>query len=396
MDVKLFVEKYIRGELKNFATCGNWNVINWGGMDVLQYQTDLTKNTRQWSGDKYVRSTEKVQDKPERIAYRLADGSILFNSNQLVYAVKYSYGHKLNDRGTGQTDQQIQLEAAGCIPIPFMIFDQIPGADIRDFSFVVKPKPETIIEKVLDGYGRYDTDKKETVYDYRDRSRHFSGACVFKILEDYFLFDIDRKEIRENKIFNPFISKLPVPVETIEQAYQALMPDEVRKAISEGIPVKRQGEYFFIFYSEENPVKVELTDEEKQILRFPPSRNGYGIRDTTHTDGRFIWLDEDTKPFGDTDPLDTPEKQEFQKYALRYKVVREKERGMRTVPGTLSKNGSSGSHSVEKYVSLDGIVYVSGLIKQSRREHGDLILTGWYRVYANTGVQNWTITGKID
>lgn len=397
MDVHAFVEKYIRGELKEYDRCGNWNMINWGGMDVLQYQTDITKNTRQWIGDQYVRSTEKVQKEPERIAYRLTDGSILFNSNQLVYAVKYSWGNKLNNRGTGQTDQQIQLERAGCVPIPFMIFDQIPGADVRDFSWVVKPKPETIIEKVRDGY-EYNPVTKNHEDKFRDHSRHFSGACVFKILEDYFLFDIDRHEITENKIFNPFISKLPVPVETIDQAYRALMPDEVKEAITAGIEVRRQGEYFFVFHSPDNPAKVELTDEEKKILKFKPSRNGFRIPNTGHSRTAGLWDNwDDTLPFRDYEKIpDTQEAREFQKYAIKYKEIQDKLDGANAKPGTLSKNDQSGSHKVEKFIQSDGITYVSGKIEQSRREHGDLILTGWYRVYANTGVQNWTITGKID
>lgn len=395
MDVKQFVERYIRGELKNGSVCGNWHMINWGGMDVLQYFSTTGPEVREYNRVTDQREYSR-QKEPERIAYRLLDGSILFNSNQLVYAVKYSWGNKLNNRGTGQTDQQIQLERAGCIPIPFMIFEEIPGADVRDFSWVVKPKSETIIERVPDGY-RWDESIKKSVQNYKDRSRHFSGACVFKILEEYFLFDIDRHEITENKIFNPFISKLLYPVETIDQAYKSLMPIEVEKAISAGIEVKRQGEYFFVFHSSDTPANVKLTDKEKKILRFIPSRNGFGILNSSENDlNRPFDRWDDCTSFYPNYPLNTPAKKEFQKYALMYEEVQKKKEGMSSKSGTLSKNDSSGSHTVEKFIQLDGITYASGTIKQSRREHGDLTLTGWYRVYANTGVQNWTITGKID
>lgn len=89
-----------------------------------------------------------------------------------------------------------------------------------------------------------------------ERDSHFIGAMVFKITArsgrgksksaDHFLFDIDRNDLKEG-VFNPFLSKLPSPVRTIEEAYDLLKPQEVRDAERFlKSPCPRQGEWFFI------------------------------------------------------------------------------------------------------------------------------------------------------
>jgi hypothetical protein len=93
--------------------------------------------------------------------------------------------------------------------------------------------------------------------------------------------------------------------------------------------------------------------------------------------------------------LTTPNRIAFNTALSKYQKVAEKIRVMLPQAGTLGKSSSS-SHRVEQYLELDGKVYVSGRISQSRRQHADLNLTGWYTVVPNTGVFSWTITGKVD
>jgi hypothetical protein len=142
-----------------------------------------------------------------------------------------------------------------------------------------------------------------------------------------------------------------------------------------------------------------LTDAEMNVLRHPPSRIGFGIMPTNER--RMAFVSDDRAPLGDKvsggEPvvLDTPEKQAFQKEALEYKRVLDKYNETSAQPGTLGKSASA-SHEVEKYLKVGEDVYASGIVKQSRRQHGDLLLNGWYKVVANTGTISWTITGNID
>lgn len=386
-----FLKQYVNGTLGKQTKCGNWSVMNWGNMDVLQYFSENGGEHRGWR--------HKEQTEPERIAYKLTDGSVIFNANELEFAVTYSYGRKTNRFGN-QTDAQRWLEELGATPIPFTLFDEVEGADVRDFSWVFKPTKENV--KVIDHRERRNANG-DLITEPIVTLRHFVGACLFMIGDETFLFDVDRQELNHG-IFNPFLTKLPKKATTIDEAYAILMPGEVREAIANGIEVVRQGEFYFVKHSDECPVKPDLTDEERQILKFPPSRIGYGIIQPgqgTNT----MWRREDVAPFGGNYPentvddlntlLDTPEKREFQKAALKYKVVFDKLMAGSATSGTLGKS-STGSHSVEKYVKVGEDAYASGKVSQQRRQHADLNLNGWYKVIPNTGVLSWTITGKID
>jgi len=371
MIVQEFIESYVKGELGRKTVCGCWSVINWGNMDVLQY------------------TPSDKPDEHERIAYRLQDGSVLSNANRLEYVGRrFAWGSERHRWGT-EEPEQAWLQRAGAVPLPFTLFNEVPEMDVRDFEWIAKPTAERIKEIIPPAYkGQPST----------ERIRHFSGACLFAIGKDTYLFDIDRQEIKEHGIFNAFLTKLPKRVSTVEEAYDVLIPDEVREADENNVEVKRQGEFFFIKYSDECPIKPDLTDEEMVVLRHPPSRIGYGI---SPVGGRTIFVSDDRAPFGDGDnggevaKLDTPEKQAFQKEALEYKRVMEKYEQTSAKPGVLGKS-ASGSHNVEKYLKIGEDVFASGIIKQNRRQHGDLVLNGWYKVVANTGTISWTITGDID
>jgi hypothetical protein len=366
MTVEEFLEAYVKNTLGKKTKCGSrWSVVKEGEMEILTY------------------TPSDYPEESEQVAYKLADGSVLSNANRLEYVGRrFAWGRERSRWGREEAPEQRWLQASGAIPIPFTLFKEA-NMDIKDFKWVVKPVAEDVI--VI---------RPPAVYGGKPQRirRHFSGACLFSIGEDTFLFDIDRQEIQANNIFNPFVTKLPKKASSIQEAYDILMPDEVREAIADGVEVLRQGEFFFIKHSDEFPLKVEMTDEEKKILRNPPSRFGYGIGDLT---GRLTFTDDDRAPFKDDEAIDTPEKQDFQKAALEYKIVADKYIQISARPGTLGKS-ATGSHTVERYIKDGEIVYASGTIKQSRREHGDLKLTGWYRVAANTGTISWTIRGEID
>jgi hypothetical protein len=365
MTAQEFIVGFVKGTLGRKTKHDRWSIIRWGNMDVLQY------------------THPDNPDLPEHFAYKLQDGSIISNANRLEYiGRKYAWGREVDSRRT-RVEEQEWIEDAGSVPIPFTLFKEAM-MDVRDFSWVVKPVAEDVMISRPPVYG----EGKEWVKE----PRHFSGACIFAIDKEMYLFDIDRQEIQEHNIFNPFVTKLSQQVKTILEAYDILMPDEVKKAIADGIDVKRQGEFFFIKCFDTSPIRVELTTEETAILRNPPSRFGYGITENTP---RFEYASADRSPFEKDVNLDTPEKKEYQKAALKYKKVADKYAVGLSKPGTLGKS-ATGSHSVEKYIKLEEDTYASGKISQNRRQHGDIYLTGWYKVVANTGTISWTITGDID
>ena len=389
-----WIEKYVKGQIAENKKHGNWFTYWCGGFIILAYNAHKTDRQYDYDRHKYIVTKGQI-DGTEIVAYRHEEtGQVIFNANELQYAGRaVMYGNRRRTWGDQNPVQEL-IEKCGGIPLPFSLFTET-GFDIRDFGWIVKPTSETVTENIIGSRYNDKTNKNEP-YVIRTQPRHFTGACIFTIEKNYYLFDIDRQEIADHKIFNPFIVRLPSPADTIEKAYDLLMPGEVRQAITAGTDVRRQGEYFFIRVSDECPVQVELTPEETRILKYPPSRTGFNLSG----DEDMVWLRDDTRPFkqGDIPPANmagTPEYEEFQTAALRYKEVSEKARGLRAIPGELGK-GTSATHKVEKFVKIGEIAYVSGKVEQSRRQHGDLILSGWYRVVPNTGVISWQITGKID
>lgn len=362
-----FIERFAKGTLGKQTKHGCWSVYWWGGFEVLNY------------------TPSDVPDEHEIVAYRRVEGGeVLSNSNQLTYVGRqFAWGNEVSRWGRGtQHHSQEYLEKLGAVPIPFTLFTET-DLDVRDFEWVVKPTAEDVHLKIpIVSYGM-----SENEVQYRHQTNHFSGGCVFAIGDDHYLFDIDRQEI-DHGIFNPFITKLPAKVSSIEEAYDVLVPTEVRTANRNGVDVQRQGEFFFIKHSDECPVKPELSEEEMQILRFKPSRIGFGV-----STGRASVFD-DSEPFRDDEEL-TPVMQEYQVMATRYKEVRVKYMNSIAIRGNLGKS-STGSHKVEKFVKKDDVTYASGKISQERRQHADLILNGWYIVVGNTGTISWTISGDID
>ncbi len=365
MLVSEFMEGYMKNTLGKKTKEGNWGVINWGHMDVLQY---------------YPSDVPKAS---EDVAYRLPGGEVVVNANRLKYVGKsMAWGNEAR-WATEQNQRKIQsfLENLGGILLPFTLFSET-GMDIRDFEWVQKPIPggETVKIKEKENHYFNEFDR------YVIRERHFVGAMVFKIGNEFILFDIDRKEI-ENGIFNAFIVKLPEPVGSVEEAYKSLRPQEVKDATEKGVDVQRQGEFFFIKVGDECPVKVMLTDEELRILRHPPSKWGFGLAVNRG------WIDDSSEITGKEEL--TPLEEEYQREAKAYNEVRLKFESITPTGGTISSVASAG-HEAESYVLVDGTYYVRGKVKHSRREHGELNLEGWYKVVSNRAVQSFTIRGEID
>lgn len=365
MTVKDFIYRFARGELNNWRRCGNWRVReDWDGNQVLVFKTK-----------RFLPSGENAE---EPVAWHLIDGTTIGNGNILRLAAS-----RILRNADGLRDGQVHLMNAGATLIPFTLFSEA-SLNVGDFKWIVRPKEEMTKRQQF----RWNNNTRRSEPYLVDQ--HFSGACVFEVDGHCFLFDIDRKEQAESGIFNPFLCELPHVVSSIEEAYEALKPDEVVEAEKNGVPVKRQGEFFFVFKSEDTPDVGVLSEEEKQVLRWPPSRFG------------FLMNSEDKDTYSDSRPLNyipsTPDEVAFNTAALRYEQVY-KRSTMMIVRSTWleANNNGTRSHRVTNGVMLeDGSTVVSGTACHSGREHADLELQGWWTVVKNTALKSVTVTGNVD
>jgi hypothetical protein len=259
------------------------------------------------------------------IALRLTrpSGDLFIGNSSILPLIGRSvtYGNEHLNRSV----QPVQTRLSRYITmIPFSVFTEA-NLDLTQIEVLDKGPEETVtrIEQ------KWDARKKEDVP--VDVEVHFTGASVFRVENKTFLFDIDRREI-EHKIFNAFLVELTKPVATVKEAYDSLMPDEVKQALKKGLDVKRQGEWFFI------PVKGEF-----EPVKARPNR----------------W-----------------DKKQFEPLTLRAGENR---------PNTASKYHVDGKTQL-----------VSGLVEHSGREHANLVLKGWYKPVVNTSIQSFTLTGDVD
>lgn len=365
MTVQDFIYGFVQGTLNKKRRCGNWSVReDWHGNHVLVYRT---------KGISFNNTPVE-----EMVAWHLIDGTTIGNGNILRLAAS-----RILRNADGLRDGQVHLMNAGATLIPFTLFTEA-SLNVGDFKWIVRPKEEM-------------TKRQQFCWNNNTRrsepylvDQHFSGACLFEVDGHCFLFDIDRKEQAESGIFNPFLCELPHVVSSIEEAYQALKPPEVVEAEEKGVLVKRQGEFFFVFKSEECPEAGTLTEAEKVILRYPPSRFG------------FLMNTNDKDTYSDSRPLNyipsTPDEVAFNTAALRYERVYMRSSMMivRKVWLEANNNGTR-SHSVTYGLMLeDGSTVVSGTACHSEREHADLELQGWWTVVKNTALKSVTVTGSVD
>lgn len=414
--VQEFIEMFARGVLGKKRKLRNWQVEEVDDQQDLYFfnkHSGVTKLTytgtagvekmprnRGWS---YSRPTHTRRISTETIAYRYPDGSILYNANVLWIATRKANGVAIHDHE--RSNVQIYFDGLGAKPLPFTIFRESGTRDdiaALHLKVIMQGSPETVQRKTgrryIDAIWRRVTEEngsttrimeKEGYYEDVIQDEHFIGACIYEIDGTYYLFDYDRKEQAENKIFNPFVVELPGPADDFDEAYALLMPDEVKKAKASGIEVQRQGEFFFILHSKESPVKIVLSEEEEKIIRYPPSWAGFMYR-RSESMGR-----DDSKPCEPEEGESLTELQkEFNAASERFWEVRNRVDSMIPIQVVI---GGMTHHTASCGVrDENGVLYVTGTISHTNREHGDLTLLGWWKVVSNTAVRSVTIQGRID
>jgi hypothetical protein len=263
--------------------------------------------------------------------------------------------------------------------IPFSVFQEA-DLNLATYNELDSTGEETVTRKVQNP--KWSSWKKDaTVPEFIEEMVHFMGARLFSVESNIdlgnkkikFLFDIDRKEI-DNKIFNPFLVQVPengTPITSINQAYDCLMPNEVKDAIANGKHVKRQGEWFFI-PTETNPLSqiASLTEEQ---------RKEYALALAIKDQGR--WNNTLTEMLGEE--------------------LTEKYKNIGNIPESAVKRmelraGKNRPNHAEKGINTGGKSYVKGKVEHSGREHADIVLEGWHIALPNTAIDSFTITGDID
>lgn len=348
---------------------GNFKIV--GGKETpreLIYQTV--------SNDSYSQSKETLTDV---IATTLPSGKVLGNASILpLIGRQVSYGNENLNRSV--TKIQTLMEGRKEFDsIPFSVFQEAK-LNLTTYTELDSTGEENVTRKVQNP--KWSSWKKdETVPEFIEETVHFMGARLFSVESNTdlgdkkikFLFDIDRKEI-DNQIFNPFLVQVPengTPITSIDQAYDCLMPNEVKDAIANGEHVKRQGEWFFI-PTKTNPLSkiAGLTEEQRKEYALAMAIKKQSNWDTTLSEMLGEELTEKYKNIG---------------YIPDVGVKRMELRA-----------GKNRPNHAEKGLNSDGISYVKGKVSHSGREHADIVLDGWHIALPNTAIDSFTITGDID
>lgn len=293
----------------------------------------------------------------------MQDGKRCYIGNSSILSLIGAEMHYGNESKNNRVTV-IQRVLERMIPmVPFSALEQAK-LDVRKTRFVERGNAEVIKRKVITEKYDYKSGKniKTTSVEYV----HFTGASLLKVDGSYFLFDVDRREIK-HQIFNPFLAEIPGKPKSIAEAYELLKPKAVKDAEKKGLEVLRQGEWFFI--KTKAPKLPKLSTED--------------ILSALTLDG--MW--------GNAKDLliRTIGKDAHKKMVKRAKQV------LNVLPRRFTlKAGENRPNHAQLGVVVNGETLVSGYVEHSGREHAKLVLNGWYKAIPNTAIKSVTVTGDID
>ena len=190
-------------------------------------------------------------------------------------------------------------------------------------------------------YGGQDEDDPT----YTSGCWHVLGAALIRRADQDFLCSLDEGQY--------FVAQLPHAVNTIDQAFNALKPNDVRRAERQGVPVLRQGEWFFI------PTGLDHAGFAQRV----------GLTKTKLLDlAKIVPLPQRQRPNQDVD--------------------------------TRSRN----KHCCRQFFVVGEGIYTYGQVyhrngwnNRVTNEHRTLKLGDqWHKVCLNTEVASWTVGGRFD
>lgn len=361
---------------------------NWGNFrikgNVIEYISN--KYSSHWDNEqnKYVSNPDPITNV---IAIKTKQGKLLGNASILPLVGQTSAWGNTQSNWRQTVIQELMEKSGRFQMIPFNVLQEAK-LDVETFETLEDKGAETIQRNRPnpeynrnDEYNAKGKGEPYTIPKEVAESTHFIGAQLFSVSGTKFLFDIDRVEITHG-IFNPFLVEIPDEnnvVNTVAEAYEMLIPSEVKQSIREGKDVKRQGEWFFT-PTEFNPTIpptdgsiIVVTEEDKVKLKVYRN-NDYGTKKENLT---AIWGEEEIK-------------------RLETLIVVERN-GDPYEPKPMSlRAGPNRPNSAEMGLNRDGVSYVKGKISHTGREHKTIELEGWHTAQPNTAIKSFTITGDID
>lgn len=306
------------------------------------------------------------------------DGKTLYLGNSSILPLigrTVAYGNENRNRSETEI-QRIMTRDVDFQMIPFVVFDQA-GLDLKEFVLIERGQAETLNHKVQ--VNNWTNKGNKTTF--KVEQRHFTGASLFKVSsnpsfdskkgnqpfpkteEKYYLFDVDRREVKHD-IFNPFLAQVPGKPKSIKEAYELLKPKAVVEAEKKGLKVLRQGEWFFI---PTNAPKIKKLSEIEKMKVLSSGR--FGLNEEL---AKLLKVQAD-------------------------KLKKEAEKLLEGIPRQQNlQAGNSRPNTVEMLLKQGKEIFCSGNVSHTGREHADLKLKGWYKAVANTSTQNVTVTGDID
>lgn len=131
------------------------------------------------------------------------------------------------------------------IIIPFSALNQAVGS-INNYNKI------KVIESIVSENIPYEY--KNSKGELKIGYHHTLGGSVFKFEDRYFISGIDPTGV--NNLY--FLTELVRPVDSFEDAIEALKPEIVRNAEQNEIEVKRQGEWFFIKTDKQCDANIDI------------------------------------------------------------------------------------------------------------------------------------------
>lgn len=236
---------------------------------------------------------------------------------------------------TGKHQSYVQrgVPANMKIEIPFSALDEA-GIPYREILVVDKEESRYIeVERKVDGV-------KEMV------RTHLMGSTLFRHKDRLFLSGID--ETAKDLWNGFFLTEVEGNPTTVSEAYESMMPEEVKLAIEEGEEVLRQGEYFFVKVSYKYDLDFLSTIEKGKQADYPLRKNHPLSHKTRDANLEGTWRYHDSR------------------------------------------------HVVTNYANIAGDIFAKGTCRHKGGEHKMLKLDGWHRVYENIQKKSWTAQGRVD
>jgi hypothetical protein len=356
----------------------------------------------------------------------------------LFNASRITYGQSWRD----QQEPQRVAEDAGAIPVPFetVVAKEHADMDLAKLKLVHWAGSERMYIPPINRNSSH----------FHVVDRHFAGATIVRVDQQHFLFDTDRQEL-ESFGFNPFFAQLSGTATTIEDAYVQLQPAPVREAAEAGKEIRRQGEFFFVRVDDEEVrSKVAKTDCDKFFFDQLTERlklmgaavincdrvttakdvDAYVRKCAQQNKGMMIGgedrasdilqdyrarLKERVGPASANPPAKDPTVRPNSPYYrgsgashsdthmnFLYEELVHRSRQDNRILFQARIGSETGGRWTRQHVATgvfnpsEDVAYAIGAVIHTGREHKHCYLPGWYRVYPNTAIVNFTVSGDVD